>query len=88
MKEIVRSPLTFSNNVIEIGKINPEEIITIYSSYYNIDIRYYFNNIKEIVILRCLDTQYMFYYPFETEGDEKYYESMGKFDWYYNPSRW
>jgi len=34
MKEIVRSPLTFSNNVIEIGKINPEEIITIYSSYY------------------------------------------------------
>jgi 2-polyprenyl-3-methyl-5-hydroxy-6-metoxy-1,4-benzoquinol methylase len=88
MKELINSPLTFSNNVIEIGKINADEIITIYSSYFKMNVEPYFKNISEIKIFKCLDTQYMFYYPFKTEGDEKYYELMGKFDWYYNPSRW
>ncbi len=88
MSKPILSPLSFSSNVIEIGKISSTEIITIYSSYFKMNVEPYFKNIPEIRILKCLDTQYMFYYPFETEGDEKYYESMGVFDWYYNPSRW
>jgi 2-polyprenyl-3-methyl-5-hydroxy-6-metoxy-1,4-benzoquinol methylase len=88
MNQLPTSPLTFSNNVIEIGKINSFEIINIYSSYFKINIEPFLKNIPEIKILKCLDTQYMFYYPFEVEGNEKYYELMSKFDWYYNPSRW
>jgi len=82
------SPLTFSENVSEIGKIDPREITAIYSKYFKMDVASYFKGIPEIKIFKCLDTQYMFYHPFETEGDENYYAQMGKADWYYNPSRW
>jgi 2-polyprenyl-3-methyl-5-hydroxy-6-metoxy-1,4-benzoquinol methylase len=84
----IASPLTRTNNVQEIDTIASEEIITIYSTYFKKDFASYFSGIREIKIMKCLETGYMFYYPFTTEGDEHYYAEMSKFDWYYDPSRW
>lgn len=88
MLQPVLSPLTFTSHIAEVGKINPKEIVDIYSNHFKMNVERYFSGIQEIRILKCMDTQYMFYYPFTTEGDENYYAYMGKFDWYYNPSRW
>jgi 2-polyprenyl-3-methyl-5-hydroxy-6-metoxy-1,4-benzoquinol methylase len=88
MTNPTRSPLTFSNNVVEAGKIKSDEIIAIYAKHFKLNIESYFKNVPEVKIFKCLDTKYMFYYPFTLEGDENYYGLMSKFDWYYNPSRW
>ncbi|MFN7948478.1 MAG: class I SAM-dependent methyltransferase [Blastocatellia bacterium] len=84
----ILSPLTSTANITNIGKINTNEIINIYRKHYEMDISAYFSNTSEILILKCLDTGYVFYYPFTTEGTEEYYARMSKFNWYYNPSRW
>jgi 2-polyprenyl-3-methyl-5-hydroxy-6-metoxy-1,4-benzoquinol methylase len=88
MTEIVESPLIPSEKVSEIGRIKSREIIEIYRTYFDMDVAPYFKNLEEVKILKCETSHYMFYYPFSTEGDESYYGQMGKFDWYYNPSRW
>ncbi len=84
----ILSPLTFSEKVVEVGSINAQEIIDIYTTHFKMDLASHFKNCEKIKILKCEDTGYMFYYPFNTEGDESYYALMGQFDWYYNPSRW
>lgn len=84
----ITSPLTFSKNIKEVGKIESAEIIDIYAKHFNMDVKHYFINVPEIKIMQCLDTKYDFYYPFNIAGDKHYYEKMGAFDWYYNPLRW
>ncbi len=88
MNETILSPLTSKNNIAEAGSVKSEEIISIYKKQYDFDISEYFKGIEEVKIYKCLDTEYMFYYPFSTEGDEKYYARMSQFEWYYNPLRW
>lgn len=88
MTEAIKSPLTLKENITQIGTVNTDEIISIYQKYYGMDISAYFADIEDIKIFKCLDTKYMFYYPFSTEGDEKYYSKMSEFEWYYHPSRW
>ncbi|MBA3663506.1 MAG: class I SAM-dependent methyltransferase [Bacteroidetes bacterium] len=84
----ILSPITFTKNTIEIGRIESREIIDIYTKHFNMDVSRYFEGLREVRILKCLDTQYVFYYPFTTEGDEAYYQILGQYNWYYNPSRW
>lgn len=88
MNEHIQSPLTDNFNTVQVGSVTSAEIISIYRDEYGFEISDYFAGIDEIKIMRCCDSQFMFYYPFTTEGDEWYYAKMSQFEWYYHPSRW
>ncbi len=86
MKKII-SPLTFSNNVTIVEEINADKIIKKYKGF-NIDVSYYFNKTPKIKVIKCNDTGYKFYYPYDITGDSSFYEHFQKFDWYYMPWKW
>ena len=88
MKAGILSPITGRANTEQVGVVRSDEIIAIYQRYFGIDISPYFVNHHEVMIMRCLDTGFRFYYPFELEGDASYYALMSAFDWYYHPNRW
>jgi len=54
----------------------------------DIDVSRFFQGINEIYIYRCLDTDYRFYYPFNLEGDDKFYKDLQKYSWYYMDWKW
>ena len=54
----------------------------------NIAVSKYFKGIEEIFVYKCLDTGYRFYYPFDINGDSKFYEELEKFPWYYMDWKW
>src|SRR3989339_873082 len=54
----------------------------------NIDVSRFFKDIPEIYIYKCLDTGYKFFYPFNTAGDDQFYQDLQQFDWYYMKDKW
>lgn len=85
----VRSPITGSKNIYLEKIIKTSLIIEEYKkSQMNIDVSKYFKNIEEIFVYKCLDTGYRFYYPFNTNGDHKFYENLENFPWYYMDWKW
>ena len=70
------SPITGKKNVEILETFQCEEIIDLYKSKLNYDVKEYFLNVKEVLICICLDTGYRFYYPFNTAGDSKFYENL------------
>lgn len=86
MQEI-KSPITKSNNVSFLRTINVKEIIKKYKLL-GINVTKYFNQRKEILVYKCNDTGYKFYYPFNIDGDSSFYEYFQSFKWYYMPWKW
>lgn len=85
----VRSPITGSQNISLEKTIKTSFIIEEYEKgQMNIDVSKYFKGIKKIYIYKCLDTDYRFYYPFNIDGDGKFYEELEKFPWYYMDWKW
>ena len=80
-------PLTKSNNIVLEREIETASIIARYRNI-NVDVSKYFHNLNKIQIYRCLDTGYRFYYPFNLEGDNKFYEELQKRELYYIPWKW
>lgn len=87
MDKIVASPITQGKCVLE-KKIRYDDIMNLYHHTYNIDVQRFFQGIEEVLIFRCSDTGYRFFYPFEIAGDDSFYEDLEKFSWYYMPWKW
>jgi 2-polyprenyl-3-methyl-5-hydroxy-6-metoxy-1,4-benzoquinol methylase len=83
----ISSPITQKNNVIIEKQLEANDIIFKYKKNFQIDVSRFFNNFKKINICKCLDTGYLFYYPF-IGGDFEFYEYMQKFPWYYMDGKW
>lgn len=83
----VYSPLTGKQNCKLIKRINTSEIIEIYKKSFSMNVSRFFTT-ETISLYRCLDTEFEFYYPFDSEGDESYYSELGKLKWYYDNDRW
>jgi 2-polyprenyl-3-methyl-5-hydroxy-6-metoxy-1,4-benzoquinol methylase len=84
----IKSPITGTNNVILEKTIDCELIIEAYQNCLAIDVEKYFTDLQHIQLYRCLDTGYRFYYPFNLEGDGKFYEALQVFPWYYVDWKW
>lgn len=84
----VKSPITNSENCTLVKEIDTSEIIEIYRTQFNIDISRFFTNHDKISQYKCLDTGFEFFFPLNLEGDENYYQKMGKLPWYYCDNRW
>ena len=83
-----KSPITGSNNVILEKEIPISLIIDEYKNGLNIDVKSFFKSIENISIFKCIDTGYRFYSPFNTAGDDKFYQEIEKFPWYYMNNKW
>lgn len=85
----IRSPLTNSKNIHLERTIKTSFIITEYKKRFGgYDISKYFHNIKKIFVYKCLDSGYRFYYPYNVDGDGKFYECLEKYPWYYMDWKW
>ncbi|MGB3852024.1 MAG: class I SAM-dependent methyltransferase [Tunicatimonas sp.] len=84
----VKSPLTGSNNTTWLKSIAISYIKEQYRKQCNIDVSSFFEGLKDISIYRDNDTGYCFYYPCTVAGDDKFYEKLQQFDWYYMPWKW
>lgn len=85
---IVKSPLTGKSSTVFENNILCSNIIENYKKTFNIDVTRFFQGLESIQIYKCLETGYRFYYPFNIDGDGKFYEHLQQFDWYYMPWKW
>lgn len=84
----IKSPVTQTDNVIEIEKISVEKIIEQYKAIGMYDTMRLFGGLNEISICKCNDTGYRFYFPYSIAGDEKFYDELLKNTGYYHSWRW
>jgi len=84
----VKSPITNSTNTKLVKSIDSKFIIDGYFKTYGMDISRFLNDLTKIDQYICLDTGYMFFYPYSISGDSKFYEYLQKFDWYYMDWKW
>jgi 2-polyprenyl-3-methyl-5-hydroxy-6-metoxy-1,4-benzoquinol methylase len=73
---MANSPITTSNNTKLIFTLPSEVVINKYKTQAKIDISEYFENINQLELWECLDTNYRFYYPFSLAGSPKFYEDI------------
>ncbi len=73
-------PLCNGKDIIILETINKDDIIRLYRKMLNIDVSYLI--VHDINFCECENCKLRFYNPLIT-GDEKFYNSLQKFDWYY-----
>ncbi|HTA82473.1 MAG TPA: hypothetical protein VK783_06065 [Bacteroidia bacterium] len=84
----VRSPLTNTYNVKLLKTIPVSEIVKTYKSESSVDTSRIFGELENIHIYKCLDTDFLFYYPLNIAGDGSFYEELEKISWYYMDWKW
>ena len=84
---MVLSPITHQPAEL-IKKIPVDLIVNAYKNEVDLDVAGYFAGLSEIAVYKCMQTGYRFYHPFHLAGDDKLYELLQKFDWYYLPWKW
>jgi 2-polyprenyl-3-methyl-5-hydroxy-6-metoxy-1,4-benzoquinol methylase len=84
---MVLSPITHQPAEL-VNNIPVDVIVNSYKEEVDLDVSEYFKGLQEISIYRCVQTGYRFYYPMNLAGDDKLYEYLQKFDWYYVDWKW
>lgn len=69
-------------------EVKTSELIEGYLKIYEMDISSKFGSMDFIYKCECPLTKLKFYYPFDLDGDAKFYEELSLKDWYYNQERW
>ncbi|MCK4386476.1 MAG: class I SAM-dependent methyltransferase [Candidatus Pacebacteria bacterium] len=87
-KNMITNPLTKTTNIKLIESISANSIIKNYQEQLQISVKDYFQGLKTIKLYECHDTGYKFFYPPKIMGDEKFYEKLSKFPWYYMNWKW
>ena len=72
----VISPVSNSSNVILKNVIESIKIIDLYEDELSTNVTRLFKGIDSVSVYECLDTGYLFYYPFNIIGDEKLYDDL------------
>lgn len=87
MHNEIKSPISDSLNVKLFEVIPSSLIIEKYQEDLDIDVKRFFNSNK-VEIYECLDTGLLFYYPYDTVGDEKLYKDLQDKGTYYSIWNW
>ena len=86
---MMRSPLIDSDDVSIVKKHQTQEIVAIYKEVCGIDVADEFQNLTEIMEVRCNKTGLIFFTPEEITGSSHLYEQLqATGDWYYTPDKW
>ena len=83
----ITSPLTNSKNIKLKRTIKTNFLINAWKKS-NIDVARFFLGLDEIYLYECMDTGFKFFYPQNLEGDNRFYEDLQKFPWYYMNWKW
>lgn len=67
-------------NLVEVGLIKRNDLIYLYKKLTGVNFEYLIND--DIKLFECKDCGLKFFYP-PISGDEKFYNSLQKFEWYY-----
>jgi 2-polyprenyl-3-methyl-5-hydroxy-6-metoxy-1,4-benzoquinol methylase len=73
--------LCHSSNLKEIAKVDSKKIVRMYLKTFKSDFSYLFSE-QQVRLLECDNCGLRFYDP-QVAGDEQFYRSLQKFDWYY-----
>ena len=84
----ILSPITGRSNTTILKKIHKEYFIDLYKNTLNIDVSNYFNEIEDVFLVKCNESDLIFFYPPSIAGDSIFYEKLQKFDWYYMVDKW
>ena len=76
----MKCPLCNNEKIKEIESICKNDLAKLYKNMTNLDFNYLIN--KDLKYCECKECKLRFYDPLIT-GDEKFYNSLQKFDWYY-----
>ncbi len=88
MDNRLKSPINSEGKVVLEKVIDTKSIFNLYQEQLNIDVSKYFKGLNTIKLFKCLDTGYKFFYPFDIEGDSKFYELLQKNPYYYMDWKW
>ncbi len=72
----IPSPITKLPNTRCVETISTQFIINSYKRDLNVDVSRFFNDFDKVQIWECLDTGYLFFYPFSISGDEVFYDEL------------
>jgi len=86
-KSQIKSPLT-NGTTKRIASLDVSKVVKGYKDLYNIDIRNIFSKTETLFLYKCIDSDYEFYYPFNSAGDYEFYKQLALYDWYYIPWKW
>ena len=84
----IKSPITKSDNICILKKIESKVIIDLYAEVFSIDVARHFKDVDFISICKCQDTGYTFFYPYGLDGDADFYKQLELIDWYYQDWKW
>lgn len=84
---MVKSPIT-DNEAKLVHSIPVQRMVDEYRDLYNMSIDRHFNGLDNIEVYQCPDTGYRFFHPFSMIGDEKLYDDLQQFPWYYLDWKW
>lgn len=82
------SPLTGTDSVTLLFRIDASRVISDYMTLFKIDVRKYFRGANSIGLYKCNRTAYKFYHPFNLCGDSEFYSQLEKYPWYYMDTKW
>lgn len=87
MTQVV-SPFDPSKPARILKRVATKDIVDGYRKIYDVDVARHFTRVPEILLCECPITQLQFYFPFDLDGDERFYEELSGKDWYYHQERW
>jgi 2-polyprenyl-3-methyl-5-hydroxy-6-metoxy-1,4-benzoquinol methylase len=76
LTQLPKSPITQNGDVKIFDTIPVKDVIRLYQQQESINVERFFTGFDTLYILECQDTGYRFYYPFETIGDEEFYQGL------------
>lgn len=82
------SPLTGKANCQKVDRYDVNRIISNYKKAANIDVKPYFEDLNNIFLYKCLDTNIEFFVPTNIYGDDHFYQKLQRFEWYYMDNKW
>src|SRR5690242_16749893 len=85
---MIKSPFIESSPIVFQYNINIDRLKKKYKEIYNVDITSILSTTDKISVYKCVESGYLFYYPFEISGDSNFYEKFQEYDWYYLPWKW
>ncbi|MGL4629811.1 MAG: class I SAM-dependent methyltransferase [Leadbetterella sp.] len=83
------SPLTGKNNVQKEQILDIQKVKNKYKAELNTDVSRFFENISELAVYQCRDSNLRFYFPFSVVSDGEFYAELARnYKSYYNPWKW
>jgi SAM-dependent methyltransferase len=80
--EILRCPLSQSEDLVLLRQTTAAEIATVYKMTLNLDIAGEFAGVDGVYLLQSLVSDLIFFYPAVT-GSDSFYKQLGTLPWYY-----